>query len=45
MEDAQILQDTPHQVIIGEEEDDNSFPFKDFGDNLVDLAKGEEKEI
>ncbi len=44
-EDAQILKDTPHQVILGEEEEENPFPFKGFGDNLVGLAKGEQKEF
>jgi len=44
-QDAQILKDTPHQVIIGEEEEENSFPFKGFADNLIGLAKGEQKEF
>lgn len=46
-EDAQILKDTPHQVLLGEEteEEENPFPFKGFGDNLVGLAKGEQKEF
>ena len=44
-EDAQILKDTPHQVLLGENVDEESFPFKGFMKNLVGLAKGETKEF
>ena len=44
-EDAQILKDTPHQVILGEEEEENPFPYKGFADNLAGLASGEGEEI
>lgn len=44
-QDTQILKDTPHQVILGENEEENPFPFKGFGDHLIGLAKGEQKEF
>jgi trigger factor len=44
-QDAQILKDTPHQVIIGENVEEEQFPFKGFSDKLAGLAKGESKEF
>ena len=44
-QDAQILKDTPHQAIIGENTDEEQFPFKGFSDNFIGMAKGEEKEF
>lgn len=44
-QDAQILKDTPHQVIIGENIDEEQFPFKGFSEKLMGLAKGETKEF
>ena len=44
-QDAQILKDTPHQAILGENTDEEQFPFKGFSDNLIGMAKGEEKEF
>lgn len=44
-QDAQILKDTPHQVILGEDDEENQFPFNGFADNLIGLAKGEQKDF
>jgi len=44
-QDAQILKDTPHQVILGENEEDEQFPFSGFSKNLIGLAKDETKEF
>lgn len=44
-QDSQILKDTPHQVILGEDDEENQFPFNGFADNLVDLAKGDQKDF
>lgn len=41
----EILQNTPHQVILEENSDDEQFPFKGFSDNLLGLEKNEQKEI
>ncbi len=44
-QDAQILKDTPHQVILGENTEEEQFPFKGFSDKLIGMLKGEEKEF
>ena len=44
-QDAQILKDTPHQAILGENTEEEQFPFKGFSDNLIGMSKGEEKEF
>lgn len=44
-EKADILKDTPHQVILGDHEDDEQFPFKGFMHNLIGMKKGESKEL
>jgi len=41
----EILQNTPHQVILEENSDDEQFPFKGFSDNLLGLEKNEQKEF
>lgn len=43
-EKAEILKDSPLQVVIGENDpDQNDFPYVGFGDNLKGLAANEEK--
>jgi len=44
-EKADVLQDTPHQVILGEHLDDEQFPYKGFSGQLSGLKKGELKEF
>ena len=44
-QDAQILKDTPHQVLLGENPEDEKFPYNGFSKNLVGLAKDETKEF
>ncbi|MDK2981842.1 MAG: trigger factor [Chloroflexota bacterium] len=44
-QDAQILKDTPHQAVLGENTDEEQFPFKGFSDNLIGMSVGEEKEF
>jgi len=44
-QEAEILKGTPHQVVIGEETDEEQFPFKGFGDNLIGLKAGESKDF
>jgi len=41
-QDAQILKETPHQVIIGGKSDDDQFPFSSFSDHLLGVKPGEE---
>ncbi len=40
---AEILKDTPHQVIVGDHPDDEQFPYKGFMQNLIGLKKDETK--
>jgi len=40
---AEILKDTPHQVIVGDHPDDEQFPYKGFMQNLIVLKKDETK--
>jgi trigger factor len=44
-QEADILKSTPHQVIIGEESEEEQFPFTGFGDLLIGLKAGESKEF
>ena len=44
-QDAEILKATPHQVIIGEESEEEQFPFTGFGENLIGLKAGDSKEF
>lgn len=44
-QDAQVLKDTPHQVILGDNTKEEKFPFKGFSKNLLGLAKDEAKEF
>jgi trigger factor len=44
-QEAEILKGTPHQVVIGEETEEEQFPFSGFGDNLVGLKAGESKDF
>lgn len=44
-QNPQILQNTPHQVILGENIDAEQFPFKGFSNNLLGLGKNEQKEF
>jgi len=44
-EKADILHDTPHQVILGEHLEDEQFPYKGFMNQLSGLKKGELKEF
>lgn len=44
-QDADILKGTPHQVIIGEESEEEQFPFTGFGEKLIGLKAGESKEF
>jgi trigger factor len=40
---AEILKETPHQVILGDHAEDEQFPFKGFMEKLVGMKKGETK--
>ena len=44
-EKAEILKETPHQVIIGDHAEDEQFPFKGFMQKLVGLKKGDSKQF
>ena len=44
-QEAEILKGTPHQVIIGEETEEEDFPFTGFGEKLIGLKPGETKEF
>lgn len=44
-QETDILKDTPHQIIIGEESEEAQFPFKGFGEKLIGLKEGESKEF
>ena len=44
-QEPNILKSTPHQVIIGEQTDEEQFPFNGFGDQLIGLRAGESKEF
>lgn len=44
-QDAQVLKDTPHQVILGENDQEEKFPFKGFSKKLVGIAKDETKDF
>ena len=44
-QEPNILKSTPHQVIIGEQTDEEQFPFNNFGDNLIGLEAGDVKEF
>lgn len=44
-QDPQILKDTPHQVIIGEDSEGEQFPFNGFSQKLIGLAKDDKKEF
>ena len=44
-QEPNILKSTPHQVIIGEQTDEEQFPFNDFGNQLIGLKAGESKEF
>ena len=40
-----ILKDTPHQVIIGEQTDEEQFPFYGFGEYIIGLKAGVSREF
>jgi trigger factor len=44
-EKADVLHDTPHQIILGEHIEDEQFPYKGFMDQLSGLQKGDFKEF
>ena len=44
-QEPNILKNTPHQVIIGEQSDEEQFPFNGFGDQLIALKAGDNKEF
>ena len=44
-EKAEILNEIPHQVILGDHKDEEAFPYKGFMDQLDGLKKGETKEF
>jgi trigger factor len=44
-QEPNILKSTPHQVIIGEETEEEQFPFNGFGDQLIGLKAGDTKEF
>lgn len=44
-QEAEILKGTPHQVVIGEETEEEQFPFSGFGDQLIGLKASESKEF
>lgn len=44
-QEPNILKSTPHQVIIGEQSDEEQFPFNGFGDQLIELKAGDSKEF
>ena len=44
-QEPNILKSTPHQVIIGEQSDEEQFPFNGFGDQLIGLKAGDTKEF
>jgi trigger factor len=44
-QEPSILKSTPHQVIIGEQSEEEQFPFNGFGENLIGLKAGESKEF
>ena len=44
-EKPEILQDTPHQVILGNHKDEEQFPYKGFMDQLPGLKAGEKKDF
>ena len=43
--EAEILKETPHEVIIGEELGEEQFPFIGFGEKLIGLKAGDTKEV
>ena len=44
-QEPNILKSTPHQVIIGEQLEEEQFPFNNFGDQLIGLKSGDSKEF
>ena len=44
-QEAEILKGTPHQLVIGEETEEEQFPFIGFGDNLIGMKAGESKDF
>ena len=44
-QEPNILKSTSHQVIIGEQTEEEQFPFNGFGENLIGLKAGESKEF
>ena len=44
-EEADILKDTPHQLVLGDHADEEQFPFKGFMKNLNGMKVGEKKEF
>ncbi|MBM3138379.1 MAG: trigger factor, partial [Chloroflexi bacterium] len=44
-QEADILKGTPHQMVIGEETEEEQFPFSGFGDQLIGLKAGDTKDF
>jgi len=44
-QEPNILKSTPHQVIIGEQSEEEQFPFNSFGNQLIGLKAGDSKEF
>jgi len=44
-QDAEILKSSPHQVVIGKDDEDVSYPFKNFSKKLIGQEKGAKVEF
>jgi trigger factor len=44
-EDAEIIKEMPYQVVIGDDENENTWPFEGFSKELIGLSQGEVKTI
>ena len=44
-QDAEILKDTPHQAFLGDDSQDEKFPFEGFSKKLLGLSKDDTKEF
>lgn len=44
-ENAEVLKETPSQIIVGDEEKENDWPYKGFEDELIGMSEEEEKKV
>jgi trigger factor len=44
-EDAEIIKEIPYQVVIGDDENENTWPFDGFSKELIGLSKADQKMI